>query len=130
MLCIVHSIDVNNCRDASSGVINGLEAKLALSDTDYKNTPKVTWLAETDHAPFTPTVCVIFDHLISKGVLKPEDNFKDFVNYNSKVRLSGGHVKVTGCRGQKVQHACNKKLFLLISQGSNSSFPHGSQISQ
>ena len=72
-------------RDAPSGVVRSLEAKLALSDTDYKNTAKVTWLAETDHAPATPTVCVIFDHLISKGVLKPEDNFKDFVNYNSKV---------------------------------------------
>ena len=67
-------------------MVCSLEARLALSDTDYKNTSKVTWLAETDHAPATPTVCVIFDHLISKGVLKPEDNFKDFVNYNSKVQ--------------------------------------------
>ena len=75
----------NFCRDPSSGVINSLEAKLVLSDTNYKNTPKVTWLAVTDHAPATPTVCVIFDHLITKGVLKPEDDFKDFVNYNSKV---------------------------------------------
>ena len=74
------------CRDPSSGVIVSLKAKLTLSDTDYKKTPKVTWLADTDHAPATPTVCVIFDHLITKGVLKPEDNFKDFVNYNSKVR--------------------------------------------
>lgn len=72
-------------RDPSSGVIDSLEAKLSLSDTNYKNTPKVTWLAVTDHAPATPTVCVIFDHLITKGVLKPEDDFKDFVNYNSKV---------------------------------------------
>ena len=73
------------CRDPSSGVIDSLEAKLTLSDTNYKNTPKVTWLAVTDHAPATPTVCVIFDNLITKGVLKPEDDFKDFVNYNSKV---------------------------------------------
>lgn len=77
--------DCNYYRDPSTGVIHGLEAKLCLSDTDYKNTAKVTWLADTDRAPFTPTVCVHFDHLITKGVLKPEDNFKDFVNYNSKV---------------------------------------------
>ena len=66
-------------------MIHDLEAKLSLSDTNYKNTPKVTWLAETSHSPLTPTVCVVFDHLISKGVLKPDDDFKDFVNYSSKV---------------------------------------------
>lgn len=34
---------------------------------DYKNTPKLTWLANTERSPFTPTVCVHFDHLITKG---------------------------------------------------------------
>lgn len=73
-------------------MIHSLEAKLSLSDTDYKNTPKVTWLAVTDHAPFTPTVCVVFDNLITKGVLKPEDDFKDFVNYNSKVYMYKDYI--------------------------------------
>lgn len=66
------------------GQVTRIEAKLALEDADYKNTQKLTWLAETSHAPFTPTVCVHFDQLITKGVLKPDENFKDFVNYNSK----------------------------------------------
>ena len=73
------------CRDGA-GHVTSIEAKLALDDTDYKNTKKLTWLAETSHAPFTPTVCVHFDHLITKGVLKPDEDFKDFVNRNSKVR--------------------------------------------
>lgn len=67
--------------------MTGLEGELRLDDEDYKNTKKLTWLAETSHAPFTPTVCVQFDHLISKGVLKPDENFKDFVNKESKVRM-------------------------------------------
>lgn len=68
-----------------SGHVTSVEAKLSLDDTEYKNRQKLTWLAEVDHAPLTPTVCVHFDHLITKGVLKPEDDFKDFVNHNSKV---------------------------------------------
>lgn len=67
-----------------SGHVTGLEGELALDDVDYKNTLKLTWLAKTDRAPFTPTVCVHFDHLITKGVLKPDDDFKDYVNRNSK----------------------------------------------
>ena len=65
-----------------------VEGKLLLEDEDYKNTLKLTWLAETGHAPLTPTVCVHFDHLITKGVLKPNEDFKDFVNKNSKVVYS------------------------------------------
>ena len=68
-----------------SGCINKVEARLNLENTDYKNTQKLTWLADTDHAPLTPTVCVHFEHLINKGVLKPDEDFKDFVNWNSKV---------------------------------------------
>ena len=73
-------------RDAS-GHVTSLEGEPRPEDTDYKNTQKLTWLAETSHAPFTPTVCVQFDHLISKGIIKPDENFKDFVNKESKVRL-------------------------------------------
>ena len=65
--------------------MTGLEAELRLEDTDYKNTQKLTWLAETGRAPFTPTVCVHFEHLITKGILKPDEDFKDFVNKKSKV---------------------------------------------
>lgn len=78
----VHTLSPH--RDAS-GCINQVEARLNLENTDYKNTLKLTWLADTDHAPLTPTVCVHFEHLINKGVLKPDEDFKNFVNWNSKV---------------------------------------------
>ncbi len=70
-----------------SGRVTTLEGELKLDDADYKNTQKLTWLAKTSHAPFTPTVCVQFDHLISKGIIKPDEDFKDFVNKESKVRV-------------------------------------------
>lgn len=70
---------------AASGCINKVEARLNLENTDYKNTQKLTWLADTDQASLTPTVCVHFEHLINKGVLKPDEDFKNFINWNSKV---------------------------------------------
>ena len=70
-----------------SGHVTAVEGALNLENTEYKDTLKLTWLAKTDHTPATPTVCVHFDNLITKGVLKPEENFKDFVNRNSKVRI-------------------------------------------
>ena len=45
----------------------------------------MTWLAEVDQAPFVPVVCVHYDNLISKGVLDKNEDFKDFINKNSKV---------------------------------------------
>lgn len=67
------------------GNVTSVEGKLALDDTDYKNTPKLTWLAKVDAVAMTPTVIVHFDHLITKGVLKPDEDFKDYVNRDSMV---------------------------------------------
>ncbi|XP_060735892.1 bifunctional glutamate/proline--tRNA ligase isoform X1 [Tachysurus vachellii] len=68
----------------SSGTISSLEGRLNLENTDYKKTTKITWLADTPNAPFTPTVCVSYQHLITKPVLGKDDNFKDYINPNSK----------------------------------------------
>ena len=45
----------------------------------------MTWLAEVDKAPFVPVVCVHYDNLITKGVLDKSEDFKSFINKNSKV---------------------------------------------
>ena len=52
---------------------------------DYKKTQKITWLAETDKAKFTPTVCVHFDNIITKAVLGKDEDFKQYINKDSKV---------------------------------------------
>ncbi|KAG7466074.1 hypothetical protein MATL_G00160980 [Megalops atlanticus] len=69
----------------SSGAITSLEGRLNLENTDYKKTTKITWLADTPSAPVLPTVCISYQHLISKPVLGKDDDFKDYINRNSKV---------------------------------------------
>ncbi|XP_051502730.1 bifunctional glutamate/proline--tRNA ligase-like [Myxocyprinus asiaticus] len=69
----------------SSGAISSLEGRLNLENTDFKKTTKITWLADTTRAPLMPTVCVNYNHLITKPVLGKDDNFKDYINKNSKV---------------------------------------------
>ncbi|XP_064621300.1 bifunctional glutamate/proline--tRNA ligase-like isoform X3 [Lineus longissimus] len=70
-------------RDAS-GKVESVNADLSLDNKDFKKTAKVTWLADADKCPLTPALCVHFDHIITKGVLGRDENFKDFVNYDSK----------------------------------------------
>ncbi|XP_041417966.1 uncharacterized protein LOC100158287 isoform X4 [Xenopus laevis] len=67
-----------------SGKIQSLDAKLNLENKDYKKTTKITWLAETPKAPFIPTSCVNYDHLITKPVLGKEEDFKQYINRSSK----------------------------------------------
>ncbi|XP_027754221.1 bifunctional glutamate/proline--tRNA ligase isoform X5 [Empidonax traillii] len=68
----------------SSGKIESINAKLNLDNKDFKKTTKITWLAETPRAPLIPTVCVNYDHLITKPVLGKDEDFKQYINRNSK----------------------------------------------
>ncbi len=108
------------------GHVTNLEGALALDDTDYKNTPKLTWLAKVKSAAMTPTVMVHFDHLITKGVLKPDEDFKDFVNRDSMVRetdrcagettLGGAKATLLDVRGamRASQSVCVCNLAVII----------------
>uniref|UniRef100_A0A8C0ERS0 Bifunctional glutamate/proline--tRNA ligase n=1 Tax=Bubo bubo TaxID=30461 RepID=A0A8C0ERS0_BUBBB len=68
----------------SNGKIVSIDAKLNLENKDFKKTTKITWLAETPRAPFIPTVCVNYEHLITKPVLGKDEDFKQYINQNSK----------------------------------------------
>ncbi|XP_027497131.1 bifunctional glutamate/proline--tRNA ligase isoform X5 [Corapipo altera] len=68
----------------SSGKIVSINAKLNLDNKDFKKTTKITWLAETPRAPLIPTVCVNYEHLITKPVLGKDEDFKQYINRNSK----------------------------------------------
>jgi bifunctional glutamyl/prolyl-tRNA synthetase len=63
-----------------------VEAKPNLDDKDYKKTPKLTWIAVTEKARPTPCVCVFFDHIISKPVLAKDEDFKQYINTNTRVK--------------------------------------------
>ncbi|XP_069055266.1 bifunctional glutamate/proline--tRNA ligase isoform X2 [Lepisosteus oculatus] len=71
-------------RDDGGRVVS-LDARLDLENRDYKKTTKITWLADTPRAPLVPTVCVTYQHLITKPVMGKDDDFKDYINRNSKL---------------------------------------------
>ncbi|XP_037342526.2 bifunctional glutamate/proline--tRNA ligase isoform X3 [Pungitius pungitius] len=62
-----------------------LEARLNLENKDYKKTTKITWLADTNSAPLLPTICITYLPLISKAVITKDDDFKEYINKNSKL---------------------------------------------
>uniref|UniRef100_A0A0K2UDB5 Bifunctional glutamate/proline--tRNA ligase n=1 Tax=Lepeophtheirus salmonis TaxID=72036 RepID=A0A0K2UDB5_LEPSM len=77
----------------ANGKVSSIDGEPLLDDKDYKKTLKVTWLANVSGAGFVPTQCVYFDHIISKSVLEKNDDFKNFVNRDSKftVNMIGDH---------------------------------------
>ncbi|KAF5300527.1 hypothetical protein FQR65_LT09148 [Abscondita terminalis] len=64
--------------------IVSVEAKPNLDNKDYKKTLKLTWLADTEKAKFTPTWCIYFDHIISKPLLGKDEDFKQYVGHETK----------------------------------------------
>ena len=62
-----------------------IDAEPLTQDQDFKKTQKITWLAVTNQAEFTPTICVHYDPIISKPVCSKDDDFKDYINTDSKV---------------------------------------------
>lgn len=54
---------------------------------DFKKTLKVTWIAEaSDAASKTiPVVTVDYDHIISKAIIGKDEDWKNFINYDSAV---------------------------------------------
>ncbi|XP_054432576.1 bifunctional glutamate/proline--tRNA ligase isoform X2 [Pteronotus mesoamericanus] len=78
------NISITKIHKDAKGKIVSLDAKLNLENKDYKKTTKITWLAETARALPIPAVCVTYDHLITKPVLGKDEDFKQYVNQNSK----------------------------------------------
>lgn len=76
-----------------NGKIVEVNASLNLDNKDYKNTLKLTWLCAdkpdtTNNSSNTiPCYTVYFDHIITKPVLGKDDDFKDFVAKDTRVRF-------------------------------------------
>ncbi|EEB13371.1 prolyl-tRNA synthetase, putative [Pediculus humanus corporis] len=66
----------------NDGGIASVDAETNLQDTDFKKTLKITWLAESND--LTPVEILFYDHIITKSVLGKDEDFKQYVNYNSK----------------------------------------------
>nr|XP_019935574.1 PREDICTED: bifunctional glutamate/proline--tRNA ligase isoform X2 [Paralichthys olivaceus] len=76
---------ITKINKAADGKVVSMEARLNLDNKDYKKTTKITWLAETNSAPLLQTICVNYQPLISKAVITKDDDFKEYINKNSKL---------------------------------------------
>lgn len=76
------------------GNVVNVEARLNLEDKNYKNTLKITWLAESlptsdPNAEKSNSIkchAVYFDHIMSVPILGKDDDFKNFVAKNTRVK--------------------------------------------
>ncbi|XP_054626517.1 bifunctional glutamate/proline--tRNA ligase isoform X2 [Dunckerocampus dactyliophorus] len=76
---------ITKINKAADGKVLSMDARLDLDNKDYKKTTKITWLAESSSAPLLPTVCINYQPLITKAVITKDDNFKDYINKESKM---------------------------------------------
>ncbi|KAL0969878.1 hypothetical protein UPYG_G00233690 [Umbra pygmaea] len=79
------NIIITKIHKDADGKVTSLDGKLNLENRDYKKTTKITWLADTTCAPLLPTICINYQHLITKPVIGKEDDFKEYINKQSKV---------------------------------------------
>uniref|UniRef100_A0A671YMM7 Bifunctional glutamate/proline--tRNA ligase n=1 Tax=Sparus aurata TaxID=8175 RepID=A0A671YMM7_SPAAU len=79
------NLTITKINKGADGKVVSMEARLNLENKDFKKTTKITWLAETNSAPLLPTVCINYQPLISKAVITKDDDFKDYINKNSKL---------------------------------------------
>ncbi|XP_058467793.1 bifunctional glutamate/proline--tRNA ligase [Malaya genurostris] len=71
----------------ASGKIMSIDASLNLDNKDFKKTLKLTWLCEQNPKEYPPTFCVYFDHIISKPVLGKDEDFKSYINQQTRVEV-------------------------------------------
>jgi len=77
-------------KNTATGKVTSVEAESNLQDQNFKKTLKITWLGQVEGKPeaeFTPTVCVYYDHIISKPVLDKDDDFKNYIGKDTQVEI-------------------------------------------
>ncbi|CDW61250.1 Bifunctional aminoacyl-tRNA synthetase-like prote in [Trichuris trichiura] len=78
------NIVITDVTRSVDGNVTSVKARLNLENTNYKNTLKFTWLAEAEDAEMVPVVASRFDNVISKAQLGKNEDFKDYVCYDSR----------------------------------------------
>lgn len=84
-----------------NGVVVGVEAALNLENKDFKNTVKLTWIAQDSaksgsqsNSSLVPCYAVYFDHIISKPVLGKDEDFKNYIAKDTRVNFSKLYSKI------------------------------------
>ncbi|RCN33545.1 glutamine--tRNA ligase [Ancylostoma caninum] len=71
--------------EKTQDTVTQIHAVLDLANQDFKKTMKVTWIAEADAPPaaLIPVMTVDYDHIISKAIIAKEEDWKNYINYDS-----------------------------------------------
>ncbi|KAG9510951.1 Bifunctional glutamate/proline--tRNA ligase, partial [Fragariocoptes setiger] len=75
------NVKVTKVVKSESCQVASIEAESDLDNKDYKKTPKVTWISSDN--TFRAQL-VYYDHIITKPVLEKDEDFKAYVNRDSK----------------------------------------------
>ncbi|XP_073950702.1 glutamyl-prolyl-tRNA synthetase isoform X2 [Choristoneura fumiferana] len=78
------NILIDKIHKSPDGTVTGIDATPNLDNKDYKKTVKLTWLADSNKSPTVEVYCVYFDHIISKGVLGKDEDFKQYIGHQTR----------------------------------------------
>lgn len=78
------NVKIIKVNKTENGVVESIIASLDLENKDFKKTLKTTWLNKDS---VQQAKLIYYDHIITKSVLGKDEDFKDFVNKNSKVEI-------------------------------------------
>ncbi|XP_071576746.1 bifunctional glutamate/proline--tRNA ligase-like [Temnothorax nylanderi] len=104
-----------------AGNIVDVEARLNLEDKNYKNTLKITWLAESlptsdpNAEKSNPIKCcaVYFDHILSVPILGEDDDFKNFVTKDTRKEVQMlGEVELKRVKKGEIIQLQRKGFFI------------------
>ncbi|XP_012532883.1 bifunctional glutamate/proline--tRNA ligase [Monomorium pharaonis] len=104
-----------------AGKIMNVEAQLNLTDKNYKNTLKLTWLAEplSESDPkvknSNPIKCyaVYFNHIMSVPILGKDDDFKNFIAKNTRKEVQMlGEVELKHVKKGEIIQLQRKGFFI------------------
>ena len=76
------NIKINRVVKNENSVVQSVSASLDLDNKDFKKTMKVTWLNKDS---VQAANLVYYDHIITKSILSKDEDFKEFLNRDSKV---------------------------------------------
>lgn len=78
------NLKIKSVNKNENGVVSRVSATLDLDNKDFKKTLKVTWLNKDS---VQQAKLIYYDHIITKSILGKDEDFKEYVNKDSKVEV-------------------------------------------
>lgn len=78
------NMKITGIEKGANGNVNLVKARLDLENKDFKKTLKVTWIADIPIDKPISVKGVKYDHIITKAIVGKDEDWKQFINFNSK----------------------------------------------